>query len=105
MASFDSGDISALAWIQNTAAVTDFDAYTVPADRKALILEVRSDNRTSATHEITIRNSDGRLELVGSAALLLFQGKLVLAATEDVAIVKASSNDVRVIVIGIEVAV
>jgi len=102
MASFESGDISQLAFLANTAAVTSFIAYTVPADKKTLILEIRSNNVTSTTHEIVLGGA-ATLRLVVGATLLSFQGKLVLAATETVTITKASSNDVRTIVIGIEV--
>ncbi len=105
MASFDSGDIAQLAYIINTAAVTVFTAYTVPVGKKALILEIRSNNATSTTH-IILFNQGASTDVIiagGGANAISFQGKVVLAAGEFVQISKASSNSVRTIVVGIEV--
>jgi len=75
----------------------------VPVGKKTLILEIRSENRTSTTHEIDMTDGTDSLIYSTGATLLSYQGKTVLDASDTVTIVKASSNDVRVIVLGIEV--
>lgn len=75
----------------------------MPVGKKTLILEIRSENRTSTTHEIDMTDGTDSLIYSTGATLLSYQGKTVLDASDTVTIVKASSNDVRVIVLGIEV--
>ncbi len=103
MASFDSGDISQLAFIAEAGAGTTVTIYTVPANTKTLILEIRSFN-SSTTHEIRVTNGTSSLELASGTAILSFQGKIVLDAADEVLIIKATNNTLRTVVSGIEVA-
>jgi len=103
VASFDTGDISLLGSSTDTGAGTSVTVYTVPSGQKALILEIRSDNRTSTTHTIALAPGGDSITLATGANLLSFQGKVVLAATEVFFITKAANDDVRSAVIGIEV--